>query len=75
MTKEQINAVAQYFTHGPRVAHHSIALQVGGKMGDEAKAFFAVRDALNIKGYATADEVADAVIDHVLAEGAPLAQP
>lgn len=45
-----ILALAEYFT-GPRVVAESIALQVPGKMREEAQAFFKVRAALGILGY------------------------
>lgn len=36
---------------GPDVAKHSMALQVGGMMGAEAKRFFAARESLGIRGW------------------------
>lgn len=54
MTKEQIKALAEYFT-GPSVVHNSIGLQVPSQ-NQYAKAFFNTRTALGISGYMDKDE-------------------
>lgn len=56
MSPEIIKALAAYFTHAPRVVHHSIALEVGGKMGAEGLAFFEMRRALGLHGYVGENE-------------------
>lgn len=58
---DPIKVLAMYLTDNLRVVHTSIALQVGGKMGAEAKAFYALRDAFNVRGYATQPEAETAI--------------
>ena len=61
LNEQAVFALAAHFT-GPDVAHHSIALQVGGKMGEQAKRFFEVRDALGIQGYMDIAEAKEVII-------------
>lgn len=64
---DPIKVLSMYLTDNTRVVQTSIALQVGGRMGAEAKAFYALRDAFNVRGYATQIE-AESVIRQTLAE-------
>jgi len=50
MNAKAIESLAQYFT-GPEVAHHSIALEVGGKMAERANRFFDAREAVGVTGW------------------------
>lgn len=67
---DPIKVLSMYLTDSTRVVQTSIALQVGGRMGAEAKAFYALRDSFNIRGYATHDE-AETAIRQKLAELSP----
>lgn len=59
--QEAIAKLAEFMTHSPRVASHSMGLQLGGARKDEADAFFALRNSFGVEGYATADEAAKAI--------------
>lgn len=48
---DPINALVEYITNGSRVMQQSIALEIGGKKKEDAEAFFALRDAFDIRGY------------------------
>lgn len=59
MTDEQILKLCGYLTNNVRVVHHSVCQEVPTKVGpvslaEEARAFFALRDALGVRGYETA---------------------
>lgn len=56
MTHEQIEALAGYLTDTQRVTYHSVALETSGRAKLEGRAFFALREALGIRGYATKEQ-------------------
>lgn len=58
---DPVKILAMYLTDSSRVVSTSIGLQVGGKMGAEAKAFYALRDAFDVRGYATQPEAETAI--------------
>lgn len=49
---DPVKALAEYLTDGKRVIAHSIALEIGGTRKIEADAFFVLRNAFKISGYA-----------------------
>lgn len=67
---DAIKVLSMYLTDNTRVVQTSIALQVGGRMGAEAKAFYTLRDAFNVRGYADQVE-AEAAIRQKLVEPQP----
>ena len=62
MNDAVIAKLAWYFT-GPDVAEHSINMAVGGRRMEVAKRFFAVRDALGIRGYPKADAAVQTIVN------------
>lgn len=67
---DPINALAVYIT-GTRVVRQSMALEMGGFAKAEADAFFALRAAFGVSGYATAEEAAASIRATLAAAGAP----
>jgi hypothetical protein len=57
---DPIAALAAYLT-GPLVVRHSVALGMGGLAKTEADAFFDLRRAWGVHGYAKADEARVAI--------------
>lgn len=55
MTDDEIEAVADFFTHPSSVLGNSLALQIGEgtKVHDDAVRFFVARNALGLTGYTT----------------------
>jgi hypothetical protein len=67
-TKIAVDLLAEYFT-GSSVAHHSIALGMGGSHRIHGQIFFDVRTRLGIRGYDD-KEVAKRVLTEMI-EGRP----
>lgn len=71
MNSPALDMLAAYLT-GTNVAHHSVMLQTpaGTPNHDRAVAFFALRGAFGVQGYANADE-ARVDITRALTKGCP----
>lgn len=65
-----LSILANYLT-GPRVAQHSIGLQVGGEMGEKAKKFFELRKVFGITGYIGALEAHGRIKATIMSEMRP----
>lgn len=63
-----VDQLASYFS-GSMVAAASIGLQLGGHALTMAQPYFAMREALGIKGYATHEEAAAAIITAMHSKG------
>jgi hypothetical protein len=53
---DPIDVLAEFLTNNTRVVQTSIALGVGGRMAEEARAFYKLRDAFNVHGYCSKSE-------------------
>lgn len=56
-------ALATYLTDNRRVTRHSMSLEMGGERAAEAKDFFELHAAFNLRGYATSGEALKSIQD------------
>jgi len=61
MTNDQITTLANYLTDNTRVVKHSVGLSLSGIARSEAGAFYGLRAAFGVSGYATAAEAEEAI--------------
>lgn len=61
--QEAISGLADYMTNKKRVVSHSMALEMDGARKAEANAFFGLRGAFNVTGYATKEEAEKAIAE------------